>query len=96
MSMPPSRGFGNIPGLGFRVYRVAGRFGDCQKQDLGNLYPERFGELHIEGASTLNPKSSRPTTLVYLEGDLVSRLITPITHTVTLNIPIINLLTKSP
>ena len=34
----------------------------------------------------------------YLEGqgDLVSRLITPITHIVTLVIPIINLLTKSP
>ena len=34
----------------------------------------------------------------YLEGqgDLVSRLITPITHVVTLLIPIINLLTKSP
>ena len=34
----------------------------------------------------------------YLEGqgDLVSRLITPITHIVTLIIPIINLLTKSP
>ena len=33
----------------------------------------------------------------YLEGqgDLVSRLITPITHIVTLVIPIINLLTKS-
>ena len=35
---------------------------------------------------------------VYLEGqgDLVSRLITPVTHIVTLIIPIINLLTKSP
>ena len=35
---------------------------------------------------------------VYLEGhgDLVSRLITFITHIVTLNLPIINLLTKSP
>ena len=35
---------------------------------------------------------------VYLEGqgDLVSRLITPITHIVTLNISIINLLIKSP
>ena len=34
----------------------------------------------------------------YLEGqgDLVSRLINPITHRVTLVIPIINLLTKSP
>ena len=29
-------------------------------------------------------------------GDLVSRLITSITHIVTLNIPIINLFTKSP
>ena len=37
-------------------------------------------------------------TSVYLEGqgDLVSRLITPITHIGTLNIPIISLLTKSP
>ena len=36
--------------------------------------------------------------LSYLEGqgDLVSRLISPITHIVTLIIPIINLLTKSP
>ena len=36
--------------------------------------------------------------LAYLEGqgDLVSRSITPITHIVTLPIPIINLLTKSP
>ena len=35
---------------------------------------------------------------VYLEGqgDLVSRLIAPITHIVTLLIPIITLLTKSP
>ena len=35
---------------------------------------------------------------VYLEGqgDLVSRLITPITHVVTPFIPIINLLTRSP
>ena len=35
---------------------------------------------------------------VYLEGhgDLVSRLITPVTHIVTLVIPINNLLTKSP
>ena len=34
----------------------------------------------------------------YLErrGDSVSRLITPITHIVTLVIPLINLLTKSP
>ena len=34
----------------------------------------------------------------YLEGqgDLLSRLITPITHIVTLVIPLINLLTKSP
>ena len=34
----------------------------------------------------------------YLEGkgDLVSRLITPMTHMITLLIPIINLLTKSP
>ena len=34
----------------------------------------------------------------YLErrGDLVSRLMTPITHIVTLVIPLINLLTKSP
>ena len=30
------------------------------------------------------------------QGDLVSRLITPITHIVTTIIPIINLLTKSP
>ena len=30
------------------------------------------------------------------QGDLVSRLVTPITHIVTLNIPIINLLIKSP
>ena len=29
-------------------------------------------------------------------GDLVSRLITPITHIVTLIIPIMNILTKSP
>ena len=35
---------------------------------------------------------------VYLEGqgDLVSRLVTPITHIVTLLIPFINPLTKSP
>ena len=35
---------------------------------------------------------------VYLEGqgDLVSRLVTPITHVVTLVIPLINLVTKSP
>ena len=34
----------------------------------------------------------------YLEGqgDLISRLITPTTHIVTLIIPVINLLTKSP
>ena len=31
-----------------------------------------------------------------VRGDLVSRLITPIPHIVTLVIPIINLLTKSP
>ena len=30
------------------------------------------------------------------QGDLVSRLITPITHVVTLILPMINLLTKSP
>ena len=30
------------------------------------------------------------------QGDLVSRLITPITHLVTLLIPILNLFTKSP
>ena len=30
------------------------------------------------------------------QGDLVSRLITPITHIVALIIPIINLVTKSP
>ena len=37
-------------------------------------------------------------TTDYLEGqgDLVSRLITPITHIVTTVIPLINLLTKSP
>ena len=35
---------------------------------------------------------------LYLEGqeDLVSRLVTPITHIVTLIIPIINVVTKSP
>ena len=35
---------------------------------------------------------------VYLEGhgDLVSRLITPISHIISQNIPIINLLAKSP
>ena len=39
-----------------------------------------------------------PNPKPYLEdqGDLVSRLITPITHIITLLIPIINLLTKSP
>ena len=50
------------------------------------------------------PQHRGPTLLqglgfrVYLEGqgDLVSRLITPITHIVTLFIPIINLVTKSP
>ena len=36
--------------------------------------------------------------IAYLEGqgDLVSRLITPITHIVTLVLPLINLVTKSP
>ena len=40
--------------------------------------------------------STRHKTHLEGQGDLVSRLITPITHIVTLIIPIISLFTKSP
>ena len=46
----------------------------------------------------LSQEMSQTTPITYLEGqgDLVSRLIAPITHIVTLLTPILNLLTKSP
>ena len=56
------------------------------KQGYGSCFP---------AAATVVMKS---ITMLYLEGqgDLVSRLITPITHIVPPVIRIINLLTKSP
>ena len=72
-------------GLGFRGFRVLGVSG--------------FGFWGLKVAG-LGCKVERCRGLVfrdYLEGqgDLVSRLIIPITHIVTLNITSINLLTKS-
>ena len=56
---------------------------------LGALGPEVY---------TVPQKDKNGLSTSYLEGqgDLVSRIITPITHIVTPIIPIINLLTKSP
>ena len=47
---------------------------------------------------TLNPEQGKTEPNPYLEGqgDLVSRLVTPITHIITIVIPIILLLIKSP
>ena len=64
------------------------------------LWGDQRGNFEFR-PQTLNPKPYNGglfRSLDYLEGqgDLVSRLITPITHIVTLFIPIINLLTKSP
>ena len=51
-----------------------------------------FWWLGVQGQGLQNRKKSYSEA----QGDSVSSLVTPITHIGTLNIPIVNLLTKSP
>ena len=54
-------------------------------------------KIQVEMGTTVQRFRSGFVLRVYLEGheDLVSRLVTPLTHIVTPVIPLINLLTKS-
>ena len=54
------------------------------------------GKLPKFLGKALQYTTRKGTTYLEGQGDLASRLISPITHIVTLLIPIINLLTKSP
>ena len=68
---------------------------DCKSApSFANLRRIHVRNLRVVAKFSHNSRNHRP----YLDGqeDLVSRLITPTTHIVTLIIPIINLLAKSP
>ena len=61
-------------------------------------YQNPFKGMSCRERQNLKSKTVDPPDITYLEGhgDLVNRLITPISHIVSPFIPIINLLTKSP